>query len=89
MEDGPGLDDRRRRGQLERAEIARGRRRLLLGRLRLTLVLAIRGPEGLRLFRSRAARSIKITSKPYGLGRAGELIHLTGSFLNWAAAINA
>ena len=28
-----------RRGQLERAEIARGRRRLLCGRLRLTLLL--------------------------------------------------
>ena len=36
IEDGPGLHDRRRRGQLERAEIARGRRRLLHGRLRLT-----------------------------------------------------
>jgi hypothetical protein len=35
---GLGLHDRRRRGQLERAEIARGRRRLLHGRLRLTLV---------------------------------------------------
>src|SRR5215472_11719966 len=41
IEDGPGLHDRRRRGQLERAEIARSRRRLLRGRLRLTLLILV------------------------------------------------
>ena len=69
IEDGPGLHDRRRRGQLERAEIARRRRRLLHGRLRLTLVLGNPSAcEDLRLFRSPAARSIKMTSNPVAGG---------------------